>query len=199
MRRYSKIEIQNYSGLKKYKWAIRMFVIAICMSLLFGFISQTLLTNMGVIIASICICIFIFFAVVFDMLGVAVASTDNKVFEQWVKDGVKGAKTGLKLCNNAEKMCSFCGDVISDICSTLCGASGACIVATLTTSLANQNLIMLISISVSAIIAGITIFFKAIIKEKAIKNSNRIILKISSVLENTILKENNKNVKNNLK
>ena len=195
MRRYKKIETQSIKGARKYKWAIRMFVIAICMSLLFGFISQTLLTNMGVIVASICICIFIFFAVFFDMLGVAVASTDIKVFEKWVKEGVKGAGIGLKLSNNAEKMCSFCGDVVSDICSTLCGAGGACIVATLTTNFANKNAIMLISISVSAIIAGITIFFKAIIKEKAIKNSNKIILKLSCILENTIFKEKEEKVK----
>ena len=63
MKRYSKITIESYSGAKKYRWAINMFVIAICMSLFFGFISQTLLSSMGVIIASVCICIFIFLIV----------------------------------------------------------------------------------------------------------------------------------------
>ncbi len=192
MKRYSKVSIASYSGGKKYRWAIKMFVIAICMSLFFGFISQTLLSSMGVVIASICICIFIFFNVLFDMLGIAVASADYEVFEKWDKEGVKGASVGLNLCKNSEKMCSFCADVVGDICSTLCGAGGACVVATITILSSNKNFIMFISILVSAIIAGITIFFKAIMKEMALKKSNKIILKLGVILEKTLYKEKNK-------
>ncbi len=195
MKRYSKITIESYNGAKKYRWAINMFVIAICMSLFFGFISQTLLSSMGVIIASICICIFIFFNVLFDWLGIAVASADYEVFEKWNKEGVKGSSIGLSLCKNSEKMCSFCADVVGDICSTLCGAGGACIVATLTSSTLNKNIILFTSIMVSAIIAGVTIFFKAIMKEMALKKSNKIILKLGVLLENTIYREKKKNIK----
>ncbi len=189
MKRYNKVSIASYNGAKKYRWAIKMFVIAICMSLFFGFISQTLLSSMGVIIASICICIFIFFNVLFDMLGIAVASADSEVFERWDKEGVKGATVGLNLCKNSEKMCSFCADVVGDICSTLCGAGGACVVATITSSSINKNFIIFVSIMVSAVIAGVTIFFKAIMKEMALKKSNKIILKLSLILEKTLYHE----------
>ena len=189
MKRYSKTTIQGYKEMRKYRWAIKMFLIAICMSLFFGFISQTLLAKMGVFIAIIGICIFIFFSVIFDMLGIAVASCDQEVFEKWNQEGIKGAVVGLTLCKNSEKMCSFCADVVGDICSTLCGAGGACIVASLTNDIYNNNLVMLIAISVSALIAGVTIFFKAIMKERALKNSNKIILKLGNLLEKTIFKE----------
>ena len=162
------------------------------MSLFFGFISQTLLTKMGVVIAIIGICIFIFFSVIFDMLGIAVASCDQDIFEQWVKEGKRGSVTGLNLCKNSEKMCSFCADVVGDICSTLCGAGGACIVASLTNNIYNHNIAILTAISVSAMIAGVTIFFKAIMKERALKNSNKIILKLGIFLEKTIFREKNK-------
>lgn len=164
-------------------------MIAICMSLFFGFISQTLLTKMGAIMAIVGICIFIFFSVIFDMLGIAVASCDQEVLEKWQSDGKKGASIGLSLCKNSEKMCSFCADVVGDICSTLCGAGGACIVASLTNTIYNDNMVMLTAISVSAIIAGVTIFFKALMKEQALKNSNKIILKLGAFLERTIYKE----------
>ena len=169
-----------------------MFLIAICMSLFFGFISQTLLTKMGAIIAIIGICVFIFFSVLFDMLGIAVASCDEEVFKQWVKEERRGACIGLSLCINSEKMCSFCADVVGDICSTLCGAGGACIVASLTNNIYNDNIVMFTAISVSAVIAGVTIFFKALMKEHALKNSNKIILKLGFILEKTIFREKRK-------
>ncbi len=184
MKRYNKATIQNYNGLKKYIWAIRMFIITICLSLFFGFISQTLLNKMGIIIASICITIFIFISVFFDMIGIAAASAEIEYFLKLEKNKVKGANTAVKLCKHSEKVCSFCADVVGDICSTLCGASGACVVVAFTSNLNNQNIILLISISVSALIAGISIFFKAIMKEKALKNANKIILKIANLIDN---------------
>lgn len=196
MKRYSKATIQSYKGVRKYKWALKMFLIAICMSLFFGFISQTLLTEIGAEMAIIGIFVFIFFSVLFDMLGIAVASCDKEVFEKWAKEERPGANTALALCNNSEKMCSFCADVVGDICSTLCGAGGACIVATLTKDIYNNNIVLFTAISVSAVIAGITIFFKALMKEQALKNSNKIILKLGCLLEKTIYREKNiKNVK----
>lgn len=183
MKHFKKIYTQNYSGASKYKWAIKMFVVAICFSLFFGFVSQALLNSMGVIVASLCICVFIFLAVYSDMLGIAVASADIDIFKKWKEQGIKGSEYGLILCENSEKMCCVCADVIGDICSTLCGAGGACIIATITKKLTNMNLILLASIAVSATIAGITIFFKAIMKERALNKSNLIILRLGYVFE----------------
>jgi len=150
---------------------------------------------MGVIVASIGISFFIFISVFFDMIGIAVASAEIDIFQKWNKEGIKGSNVGLKLCKNSEKVCSFCADVVGDICSTLCGAGGACIVVAITSSTTSGSIIMLTSISMSAIIAGITIFFKALMKEKALKNSNKIILKLAILLEKTIFREKSK--KNN--
>ena len=166
-----------------------MLFISISMSLFFGFISQTILSKMGILIATIGICVFIFISVVFDMLGVAAASADIDVFEKWKERKIKGSRIGYNMCQNSEKVCSFCGDVIGDICSTLCGAAGACIVVALTHNLNNPNLVMLISITTSAFIAGWTIFFKALMKEYALKKSNKIILRLGILLEKTIFKE----------
>ncbi len=199
MKQIKKIYTQNYSGASKYKWAIKMFVVAICFSLFFGFVSQALLNSMGVVVASLCICVFIFLAVYSDMIGIAVASADIEVFKKWKDKGIKGAEYGLILCENSEKMCCVCADVIGDICSTLCGAGGACIIATITKKLTNLNLILLASIAVSATIAGITIFFKAIMKERALNKSNLIILRIGYIFEILFnrkkIKKQNKNKK----
>ncbi len=163
-----------------------MFMLAVCMSLFFGFLSQTMLTKMGVIVAIIGIIFFIFISVLFDMIGIAVASADLGTFKKWEEDKVEGANIGALLCQHSEKVCSFCADVVGDICSTLSGAGGACIVVALTSNIVNTNLVMLISITTSALIAGITILFKAIMKEHALKNSNKVILQLAKFLNKFI-------------
>ena len=165
-----------------------MLVVSISMSLLFGFISQSLLTKTGALVATLIILTFIFLAVIFDMIGVAVVSADKEFFEKLISQNIKGAQVALSLCQNCEKVCSFCGDVVGDICSTLCGAGGACIVIALTKNIHHNSLLSLISICVSALIAGLTIFFKALMKEYALKNSNKIILKLGFVLEKSIFR-----------
>ena len=87
-----------------------------------------------------------------------------------------------------QKVCSFCADVVGDICSTLCGAGGATIVLFLTKNTENLNLITLLSIFTTAVIAGLTIFFKALMKERAVRRSNHIILKIGKIYERTFKK-----------
>lgn len=176
-----RIKVQSIAS-RKCLWAFRMFIIAVFMSLFFGFLSQTLLSKMGALIAIIGIIFFIFVSVFFDMIGIAVASANIETFRSWAKEKKIGADIGIKLCENSEKVCSFCADVVGDICSTLCGAGGACIVVALTNDINNANIVMLVSISTSALIAGITIFFKAIMKERALKNSNRIILNLAKFL-----------------
>ena len=182
MKHLKKISIQSVTT-KKYLWAVRIFFIAICLSMFFGFLSQTMLTKMGIIVATLGIVFFIFVSVFFDMLGIAAASADITTFEKWEKEKIKGADMGMILCKHSEKVCSFCADVVGDICSTLCGAGGTCIVVAITQNLTNTNIIMLISITTSALIAGITIFFNAIMKERALKHSNKIILKLGKFLE----------------
>ncbi len=187
MKKYGKVVVESVRGHRN--WAVQVFVLSISLSLAFGFLSQTLLSSLGAVFASFGIAVFIFLSVVFDMLGIAAASAEEEQFLKWNKEGIRGAAVGLKLVKHCEKVCSFCADVVGDICSTLCGAGGACIVIALTKSITSPALIMLISVSVSALIAGLTIFFKALMKQRALNNSNNIILKLGLILEKTIFRQ----------
>ncbi len=192
MKKNPKVVTSSINGKTNYRWAFQTLILSICLSLLFGFFSQTILSSMGIVMAIVGITFFIFLSVIFDMIGIAVASSDEEVFIKWAKEGVKGAEVGLKLAKNSEKVCSFCADVVGDICSTLCGAGGACVVVAMTRHVQNASIVMLISICVSALIAGLTIFFKALMKTRALKNSDSIILTIGKLLEKTILRKKSK-------
>lgn len=189
MKKKPSVVVSSTGAKTNYRWAFQTLILSICMSLLFGFFSQTILSSMGAIMAIVGISFFIFLSVIFDMMGIAVASCDEETFEKWVKEGKKGAGVGLRLAKNSEKVCSFCADVVGDICSTLCGAGGACVVVAMTKHIENASTIMLISICVSALIAGLTIFFKALMKTRALKNSDAIILKIGKILESTLFRK----------
>ena len=189
MTKYNKVKVQS-SEILKHKWAYQMFFISFAMSIFLGFMSQTILSNLGVIFASLIIVIFIFLGIISDMLGVVAASCDIEVFEKWKKEGVSGAEIGYAICQNSEKFCSFCGDVVGDICSTLCGAGGAYIVTYLAYNIQNIAVLNLLTILISALIAGVTVFFKAIAKAKALKKSNIIVLRIGRIFEKLILKKN---------
>ena len=165
-----------------------MLIITLCLSIAFGFLSQVVLSNMGIVFAIIGILFFVFISTIFDMIGIASASSNIDVFKMWKVQKVEGAVAGYKICQHCEKVCSFCADVVGDICSTLCGAGGASVVLTLTKSTENLQLVTLISIFTTALIAGITIFFKALMKEIAVKKSNKIILKLGKIYERTFKK-----------
>ena len=169
----------------RYRWAVKIFVLAICMSALFSMLSQTILSSMGIVMAVITIIFFIVVSVIFDMVGVAVTCTSEEYFIERVGKE-KGASVALSMKRNSEKVCSFCNDVIGDICGILSGASGACVILSITKHIDGSAVVVLVSSLVSALIAGLTIFSKALMKSYAIRNANNFILKIGRMLENSI-------------
>lgn len=168
----------------RYRWAIKIFVLSICLSCLFSLLSQTILSSMGIVMAIITIIFFIAISVIFDMIGVAVTCTSEEFFLSRI-DKEKGATLGLAMKKHSEKVCSFCNDVVGDICGILSGASGACVILSITSHIQNAPIVALVSSLVSALIAGLTIFSKALMKSYAINNANKFILKIGKMLENS--------------
>ncbi len=139
---------------------------------------------MGVVMAVITIVFFIVVSVVFDMVGVAITCTEEEFFLRKL-GREKGAKVALAMKKNTEKICSFCNDVVGDICGILSGASGACVILSITEHITNDGFVVIVSSIVSAVIAGLTIFSKALMKSYAINNANKFILKVGRIIENS--------------
>lgn len=169
----------------RYKWAFKIFLLALSMSFVFSLLSQTILSSIGIVMAIITIVFFIIISVIFDMIGVAITCTTEEFFLER-KNKEKGANVGLWMKKNSEKVCSFCNDVVGDICGILSGASGACVILSITQHIETASFIAIVSSLVSAVIAGLTIFSKALMKSYAINNANSFILKIGKFIENSI-------------
>ncbi|MDR1917716.1 MAG: Mg2+ and Co2+ transporter CorB [Christensenellaceae bacterium] len=163
-------------------WALKLLVIAMVVGFLFGIGSEILLVNASIYISSVIVILLIIIAIVFDMAGVATVSCDKEPLMSMAARKVKGAKEAIFLVKNNEKVTSIFNDVIGDICGIVSGAAGATIVLALTEMTDSPAFDILIASSVSAIIAGLTIFGKALGKRYAIKSSTKILLNLGKIL-----------------
>lgn len=157
------------------KWSLKVLFLSLTLSIMFSVVSEMVLSTANIIIAIIVIIMLILIGIGFDMIGVAITSGDIKPFSAMASRKVKGAKESISLIKNAEKVSSFCCDIVGDICGILCGAAGAAIVVKLVSESANPAMAVLVSSLVSGIIAALTIFGKSLGKGIAVNKSEQII------------------------
>ena len=111
---------------------------------------------------------------IFDIIGMAVASADEKPFHAMAARKVTGAKESIRLLRNAERVSSICNDVVGDICGVVSGSASATIAAQI---LRNFEFTwpQIISLLMSAMAAGLTVGGKAIGKTVAVKSCTSIV------------------------
>ncbi len=163
-------------------WPIKVLIIALVLSFSFSLLSELTLTNTNIVIAVIVILLFIAIAILFDMIGMAVASSSLEPFTAMASRKVKGSRQAIALVKNADKVSSICADVIGDVCGILSGSAGASIIAKIVLENAGNFKVVLISSLITALIAGITIFGKASLKRYAINHAEGITLALAKVL-----------------
>lgn len=163
-----------------FHWVVLITVVAFLISILFSLLSETVISNVGIVASLIILLIVIFIGVLFDMIGISVTAADIKTFNSMASKNVRGASLGVTFIKNAEKLSSFCNDVIGDICGIISGAlsSSVSIIIALKFSL---NLLV-VTLIVTGIVASITIGGKALGKSFAINKSNVILYNFSKVV-----------------
>lgn len=165
-----------------WKWIITIVIISFLISLFLSFISQMTVSRLPLVVGIIVTLLFIFLGILFDIIGVSVTSADEAIFHSMNSRKVKGANIAVKFKKNADKVSSFCCDVIGDICGIISGAAGTAITAILVTSF-NFDL-LLTGLIVAAVIASLTIGGKAIGKSFAINKSAIILYEFAKFVSN---------------
>ena len=161
------------------RWAFKTFVLSMALSIVFSMVSQSLFPNMSVILSVFVIIAFVVIASICDMISVAVTSASEGSLKLFSDN--KSHKTAVLMCQNTEKIASFFGDVICDICGILSGAGGVSLVLNL--KIHDATVYFVVTCLISSLIAGLTIFAKAITKGYAVKYCDQIVLKTASFLE----------------
>ena len=97
------------------KWLLTITTISFLISFCLSAISELIIPNTFIGISIFLVLIFILIGVIFDIIGLAVATADEKIFHSMATKKVKGAKKAINLINQKDKVSSFLNDVIGDI------------------------------------------------------------------------------------
>ena len=163
-------------------WPLIVFTLAVSLSFSFSILSELVLDNSVIIVCVVVIFVFIALAILTDMIGLAIASSNIEHFNAMAARKVKGSKQALSFVRNADRVSSILNDVIGDVCGILSGAAGASIVAKIIVDNGASWASILVPSLIAAIIAGFTIGGKSIFKGIAIKHADKITLQFAKFI-----------------
>lgn len=163
------------------KWVVTIFFVTIFISGTISLVSDEVMANSSLIVAFLILLVIIFVGIIFDIIGMAVASADEKPFHSMASRKVPGAHEAIRLLRNAERVSSICNDVVGDICGVVSGSASATIAALI---LANAQVGWPrgISLMMSALAAGLTVGGKAIGKTFAVNSCTKIVHMVGWVI-----------------
>ena len=166
---------------KTVRWVITIFLVTILITGTISFTSDLLMANSTMLVAFIILFVIVLIGIVFDIIGVAVTSADERPFHSMAARKVPGAQESIRLLRNAERVSSICNDVIGDICGVISGSASATIAAQV---LKNFKFSMgsLIPLIMSALVAGITVGGKAMGKTVAMNSCTKIVHSVGKFL-----------------
>ncbi|MCD2345156.1 hypothetical protein [Clostridium guangxiense] len=171
------------------KWLLKIFLWSITISSSISLLTDSLLNRVNTLVAFILLIFIISLGIFFDIIGIAVTVADERPFHAMASKKIHGAKIAINMVKNADKVSTFCNDVVGDICGIVSGTMGAVIVAKVILIFRNfdfsvsENIMSsIISVIIGALIAASTICGKSLGKTYAINNSNAIVSKVSKLL-----------------
>ena len=159
-----------------FRWIVTIFFVAVLISSAISFLSSSVMEDAGIVEAFVVLLLIVLIGILFDIVGVAVMSAGEKPFHSMAAKKVPGAAEALMLLRNAEKVSSFCNDVVGDICGVVSGSASAVIAVK---ALSNLNSDAVGQLIMSAVVAGITIAGKALGKNIAMRRSTQIVHLVS--------------------
>lgn len=162
------------------RWAAEVFFIAVALSAVLSFASDRALDGAGMIAAFAVLLLFVLLGIFFDIIGVAVTAADEKPFHSMAARKTPGAREALNLIRKADKVSSFCNDVVGDICGIIAGSTVAVIVARLRMDFGVPT--MAASLALTALASGMTIGGKALGKSFAIARSTEVLQMVGRFL-----------------
>lgn len=179
----NKIEKNKKSKTSKtdYRWTMLITMFTFVMSVALSFLLDHLLKDVNIFVGVIMLLSVILIGIIFDIIGVSVTSADQKLFHSMAANRIQEGKVAIDLIKNADKVSSFCNDVIGDMAGIISGALGASLLSKIYDKFNDIN-IALIGTLITASVAGFTVGGKSLGKSVAINKYREIIFFISKII-----------------
>ena len=159
---------------KTIKWVVTIFLVTILISGIISLVSDEIMAASSIGVAFVILMIIVLIGILFDIVGVAVTSAEEKPFHSMAARKVPGAQESIRLLRNAERVSSICNDVIGDICGVVSGSASATISAQILAKF-EFSWPMVVSLVMSALVAGLTVGGKAVGKTFAMNSCTTIV------------------------
>lgn len=166
---------------KTIRWVVTIFLVTILVSGTISFLSDLIMSGSSMPVAFLILLVIILVGIVFDIIGMAVASADEKPFHSMASRKVPGAQESIRLLRNAERVSSICNDVVGDICGVVSGSASATIAAQILSNF-DFSWPQVVSLLMSALAAGLTVGGKAVGKGFAVSSSTQIVHGVGRLL-----------------
>ena len=163
------------------RWVITIFLVTIVVSGIISLLSDVIMSGSSMPVAFLILFVIILVGIVFDIIGMAVASADEKPFHSMASRKVPGAREAIRLLRNAERVSSICNDVVGDICGVVSGCAAATIAAQILRNF-EFSWPRIVSLTMSALAAGLTVGGKAIGKGYAVSSCTQIVHAVGKLL-----------------
>ena len=162
------------------KWILTTFILTFVLAIVFGGVSNVVIEKMNLVMAIGVLLSVIALGIVFDMIGMAIATCEEAPFHAKAAKKHNGAKEVIKLLKGKDRATNICNDLIGDICGIVSGSACALISIKISTILSMD--VVIVSLILSAIVAMITVGGKAIGKGISMNNSENIMYIVGTVL-----------------
>ena len=163
------------------RWVVTIFFVTIFISGAISFVSDAIMEASTMTVAFLILLAIVLVGIIFDIIGVAVTSADEKPFHSMAARKVPGAQEAIRLLRNAERVSSICNDVVGDICGVVSGSASATIAAQVLQHF-EFTWPQLVTLIMSALVAGLTVGGKAVGKTFAIGSCTTIVQSVGKMI-----------------
>ena len=164
------------------KYLILVSIGSFLLAVVFSILSETMARVVQSVIISLSgLLLIILIGILSDIIGTAATAAQEAPLHAKAAKRVRGAKEGVFLLRNADKVANICNDVIGDIVGTVSGALGISIVVKIVNN--NPGLdVIIANITMTALIASMTVSGKALGKTLAISKANDVIFFVGKIM-----------------
>ena len=159
---------------KTRNWVITIFFVTIAISAAISLVSDFVMGKSSMGVAFLILLMIVFIGILFDIVGMAVATADEKPFHAMASRKVAGARECIRLLRNAERVSSICNDVVGDICGVVSGSASATIAAQILSNF-ELSLASVVPLVLSSLVAALTVGGKAVGKGIAVNRCTDIV------------------------
>jgi hypothetical protein len=163
------------------RWVITILLSTILISGTISLVSDVIMESSTILVAFVILLAIVLIGIIFDVVGVAVTSADEKPFHSMAARKINGAQESIRLLRNAEQVSSICNDVVGDICGVVSGSASATIAVQLLQQ-GDFSWPQLVNLLLSALVAGLTVGGKAIGKVYAIGSCTKIVIWVGRLI-----------------